>query len=48
MKFINCLNLFSEVVSTASEGKLFHNLIADGKKECHMEKSYTIFGQLAL
>jgi len=30
---MNCLKLSSEVASTVFKGKLFHNLMTDGKKE---------------
>ena len=39
MILINCLN-FSKLVSvTVSKGKLFHDFIADGKKECKWQST---------
>ena len=41
---INCSN-FSKVVSvTVSGGKLFHNFIADGKKECKWQSTLDRLG----
>ena len=39
MKLFDCLNFSKFVSVTVSGGKLFHNFIADGKKECKRQST---------